>query len=203
MFNLPKTTEIRKIITKKVIYSKFKTELSGEKKKQFDGDISKITIINELSPVSINIKEGEKVSSIFVLQVDLKHKKYNEKNLVLISKLFGQKIVLVLQCNDEIQLAIYQTKMLYSKWMKTEECFIDIKGLTLDSVWENIVSQVSGIELDEEKTIDEQIVIEEEREKLIKLIEDLEKKARKEVQSKKKFELFQQIKKYQKKLEDY
>ena len=48
----------------------------------------------------------------------------------------------------------------------------------------------------------EQIVIEQEKSKLLKQIEDLEKKARKETQAKKKFEMFQRLKAYQKRLEE-
>lgn len=69
-----------------MLYAKFPTELSGEKRKQFDDDIGRIIITNEISPVSVNIKEGEQVKSIFVLQVELKNKAYNERNIVLISK---------------------------------------------------------------------------------------------------------------------
>lgn len=202
MFNLPKTTEIKKVITKKIIYDKFKNELSGDKKRLFDEDISRIVITNEISPASVNIKEGEMINSIFVVQVELKKKDFNERNLIFISKLFGQKIVLVLKYNEEYRLAIYQTKMLYSIWLNEEECNIDIKGLTLDAVWDNIVTHISGITVDDGNTIDEQIALEEEKQKLRKQIEDLEKKSRKEVQAKKKFEMYQRIKEYKKKLDN-
>ena len=55
---LPSSTEIRKLVHKKMLYAKFPTELSGEKRKQFDDDIGRIIITNEISPVSVNIKEG-------------------------------------------------------------------------------------------------------------------------------------------------
>ena len=202
MFSLPKTTEIKKVITKKIIYDKFKNELSGEKKKLFDDDISRIVIVNEISPASVNIKEGDQINSIFVVQVELKKKEFNERSLIFISKLFGQKIVLVLKYNEEYRLAIYQTKMLYSSWIKEEDCNIEIKGLTLDAVWDNIVTHISGITVADGNSLDEQIALEEEKQKLRKQIEELEKKSRKEVQSKKKFEMFQRIKEYKKKLEE-
>ena len=81
---LPSSTEIRKPVHKKLLYTKFSTELSGERRKQFDDDIGRIIVTNEISPVSVNIKEGEQVKSIFVLQVELKNKAYNERNIVLI-----------------------------------------------------------------------------------------------------------------------
>lgn len=201
MFSLPRSTEIRKQISKKLIYTKFSAELKGERKNQFDNDISKIVILNEISPASINIPAGEQVKAIFVIQVILKDKNYNERNLVLLSKLFGQNMIFVLQYEDEYQLAIYQTRLLASDWYE-DEVKLAISGLSLDKVWEQMVSQISGIVASDEKSLDEQIEIEEQKTQISKKILDLEKKARKEVQSKKKYEMFQRIKEYQKQLEE-
>lgn len=199
---LPSSTEIRKLVHKKMLYAKFPTELSGEKRKQFDDDIGRIIITNEISPVSVNIKEGEQVKSIFVLQVELKNKAYNERNIVLIAKLFGQHLLIVLKYADEVQFAIYQTRLLHSEWMEVDNACVKLSGLDLDAVWENLVTKVSGIVVTDEHSLDEQIVIEQEKVKLLKQIEELDRKARKETQAKKKFEMFQRLKEYQKKLQD-
>lgn len=199
---LPSSTEIRKPVHKKLLFTKFSAELSGERKKQFDEDIGRIIITNEISPVSVNIKEGKEVKAIFVLQVELKNKAYNERNIVLISKLFGQHLLIALKYADEVQLATYQTRLLHSEWMQEDEAEVKLTGLDLDVVWENFVIQVSGIVVSAENSLDEQIVIEQEKAKLLKQIEDLEKKARKETQAKKKFEMFQRLKTYQKRLEE-
>ncbi len=201
MLDLPKPTEIRRPVHKKLIYNKFTAELSGGRKSIFDADISRIIITNELSPMSVNMREGQQVKSIFVLQVELKKKEYNEKNIVLISKLFGQKLLIVLKYADEIQLAVYQTRLLHSEWMPAGNVNINLNGLDLDGVWEGLVMQVSGIVVCDGNSLNEQIAIEQETAKLRKQIEDLEKKARKEIQSKKKFEMFQRLKEYQKRLE--
>ena len=199
---LPSSTEIRKPIHKKILYAKFPTELSGERRKQFDDDIGRIIITNEISSVSVNIKEGEQVKSIFVLQVELKNKAYNERNIVLISKLFGQHLLIVLKYVDEVQFATYQTRLLHSEWMEADNACIKLLGLDLDAVWENLVTQISGIVVTDDHSLDEQIVIEQEKAKLLKQIEELDRKARKEMQAKKKFEMFQRLKEYQKKLQD-
>ena len=199
---LPSSTQIRKPVHKKILYAKFPTELSGDKRKQFDEDIGRIMITNEISPVSVNIKEGEQVKSIFVLQIELKNKSYNERNIVLISKMFGQHLLIVLTYGEEVQLAIYQTRLLHSEWLPAQDASIRLIGLDLDAVWEGMVTQVSGIAVADNNSLDEQIVIEQEKSKLLKQIEDLEKKARKETQAKKKFEMFQRLKSYQKRLEE-
>lgn len=175
---LPSSTEIKKLVHKKLLYAKFPKELCGERRKQFDDDIGRIVVTNEISPVSVNIKEGEQVKSIFVLQVELKTKAYNERNIVLISKLFGQHLLIVLKYVDEVQLATYQTRLLHSEWMAVDDASVKLSGLDLEAVWESLVTQVSGIVVSAENSLDEQIVIEQEKAKLLQQIEGIEKKAR-------------------------
>lgn len=200
MFDLPKTSEIRKPLHKKLIYEKYAAELTGNKKDRFDTDISRMIITNEISEVSVNIKATEEVSSIFVLKVELKTKEYDDKNIVMISKLFGQKLLIILHYENKYQLAIYETRLLKSDWKNEEEILLKLTGLDLGSVWDNFVTQVSGINVQDGNTLVEQINVEAEKEKLRKKIADLEIKARKEVQSKKKFEMVQRIQQYKERL---
>lgn len=200
MFDLPKTSEIRNPLHKKLIYEKYAAELTGNKKDRFDTDISRMIITNEISEVSVNIKATEEVSSIFVLQVELKTKEYDDKNIVMISKLFGQKLLIILHYENKYQLAIYETRLLKSDWKNEEEILLKLTGLDLGSVWDNFVTQVSGINVQDGNTLVEQINVEAEKEKLRKKIADLEIKARKEVQSKKKFEMVQRIQQYKERL---
>ena len=200
VFGLPGSTEIRKPVHKKLLYQRFPDELSGKKKERFDADISRIIITNEISEASVNIKPTEKIKSIFVVQVELKTKEYNDRNITLISKLFGQNLLIILHYKEEYQIAIYETRLLKSEWKLDFD--LSLNGLDLSSVWDGFITEVSGIVATADKTLEEQINIEEEKEKLKSKISEIEKKARRETQSKKKFEMFQKLKKYQKKLED-
>lgn len=199
---LEKTSEIRKPLHKKLIYEKYAAELSGNKKDKFDADISRMIITNEISEASVNIKATEDISAIFVLQVELKRKEYDDKNIIMISKLFGQKLLIVLHYENKYQLAIYETRLLKSVWKNEEEISLKLNGLDLGSVWDNFVTQVSGINVQAGNTLVEQINVEAEKEKLRKQIDDLELKARKEVQSKKKFEMVQRVNFYKERFKD-
>lgn len=202
MFDLPKTSEIRKPLHKKLIYEKYAAELAGNKKDKFDADISRMIITNEISEASVNIKATEDISAIFVLQVELKRKEYDDKNIIMISKLFGQKLLIVLHYENKYQFAIYETRLLKSDWKNEEEISLKLNGLDLGSIWDNFVMQVSGIDVQAGNTLVEQINVEAEKGKLRKQIADLEIKARKEVQAKKKFEMVKLIKQYKEKLEE-
>lgn len=202
MFGLPASTEIRKPVPKTVIYEKFAAELSGKRKKNFENDVSRILVVNEISSVSVNIREGEEVKSIFAVLVELKNRDYDERNITLIVKLFGQKLLLILHHGGAYQLGIYQTKILHSEWITELDRGLRLEGLDLDGVWKSLVSQVSGIIPQNEHTLDEQIAIEAEKDKLKKEITRLEAQTRREPQSKKKYELHEKLLAYKKKLEE-
>lgn len=202
MLNLPKSTQIHKNIYKKNIYRRFPEELVGNKKERFDQDISRITITNEISEQSLNVPKTEEVPAIFVIRIDLKTKDYLDYNIALISKLFGQKLLIVLAYEDEFRLAIFETKLLFNDWQKEDKIEISITGLNLKSIWENLVSQVGRIQVKEGNTLKDQIDLESQKDRLNKLIAKIEKKAKRETQAKKKLELFKELKRYKKQLED-
>ncbi len=193
MLGLPKSTELSKQLPKKAIYAKF--NMSPAAKEKFDADISRINIVAEISPNTVNTTKGEEVSAIYVLQVILKKKDFDSKTVSQLSKLIDQNMLLMLDCDGERKLAVYHTKLLQTEWMPSDECTVNLSGLTLDTVWENLITQIGSIEIQQGNTLDEQIVADEQKLKLEKEIARLEKMARNEKQPKKKFELVQQIKK--------
>lgn len=193
MLGLPKDTELSKQLPKNAIYAKF--QMNTAEKAKIDADISRITIVNEVSAEKVHIAAGDQVKSFFVLLVALKKKDFDDKTIITISKLIPQNMLLVLECGDEAKLATYHTKLMQTEWKRKEALSVELKGLNLDSVWENIIMQIGGITIDQGNTLDEQIAADEHRQKIEKEIAKLEKQARAEKQPKKKFELAQQIKK--------
>ena len=193
MLGLPKSTELSKQLPKKAIYEKFNMNTAAKEK--FDADISRINIVAEISPNTVSIEKGETVSAIYVLQVILKQKEFDSRTISQISKLIDQNMLLVLDFNGERKLAIHHTKLLQTDWMPSDDCSVALTGLNLDTVWENLITQVGSIEIEQGHSLEEQIAADEQKAKLEKEIARLEKQARNEKQPKKKFELVQMIKK--------
>lgn len=200
MLGLPKTTEMSKQLPKKAIYTKF--QMNTAAKAKIDADISRITIVNEIAPNKVNIPAGEDVKSFFVLLVSLKKKEYDEKTIATLSKLIPQNILFVLEYENESRLAIYHTKVMQTEWKPTENQQIELQGLNLDTVWENIVKSLECGVWNEELSLDENIALHNKQEQLKKQIEKLEKQARAERQPKKKFELVQKLKELELQLVD-
>lgn len=189
MLGLPKSTELSKQLPKNAIYAKF--QMNPAEKTKIDADISRITIVNEVTSTKLNISDGEQVPSFFVLLVALKRKDFEEKTIITISKLIPQNMLLVLECGGEAKLVTYHTKLMQTEWKPKEELSIELKGLNMDSVWENIIVQIGGITINQGNTLDEQIVVDEQRKKIQKEIDRLTRLAKNEKQPKKKFELAQ------------
>lgn len=201
MLGLPKETEMSKQLPKKAIYAKF--QMNTAAKKKIDADISRITIVGEIAPNKVNIPTGDEVKNFFVLLVALKKKDFDEKTIVTLSKLIPQNILFVLEFEEQSKLAIYHTKLMQTDWKPTEEQRIELQGLNLDKVWENIVVAVGSVDIEQGKTLDEKIKENEKRQKLEKEIAKFEKQARAEKQPKKKFELVQHVKKLRFQLATY
>lgn len=198
MLGLPKSTELSKQLPKNAIYAKF--QMNTAEKARIDADISRITIVNEVTAAKVNIADREQVKSFFVLLVALKKKDFEDKTIITITKLIPQNMLLVLECNGEAKLAIYHTKLIQTEWKRTEDLSIELKGLDMDTVWENIIVQIGNIQIEQGNTLNEQIAVDEQRTKIQKEIDRLTKQARAEKQPKKKFELVQKINKLKREL---
>ena len=199
MLGLPKATELSRQLPKKAIYAKFSMNTAA--KNRFDADISRITIVNEISPSTVAIAAGEEVKSFYVLLVALKRKDYDERIIGQLSRLIEQNMLFVLECGDEAKLAIYHNKVMSTDWSAKENLSLSLKGLNLDAVWQNVIVQIGEIQIEQGKTLDEQIAIDEKRAKLQKEINKLERLARAEKQPKKKFELVTKLRNYQSEME--
>ena len=210
MYGLPSTTEIKKQLPKKAIYAKF--NMPASQREHFDADISRIDIEVGVSKATVPaLAEGEEVKEFYVLGIHLKRKEYDPKNILILTKLLPHKMVFALHYGEEIQFAIYHTKLITSAWQiinhksdellrTSSEKLITLQGLSLDAVWENIVKSIGRIEVEEGNTLTEQIKANEEQAKLLAQIKTLERKMASEKQPRRKREYFEQIKNLKKKL---
>ncbi len=200
MLGLPKNTELNRQLPKKAIYAKF--QMNTAAKDKIDRDIARISIVNEVSPSRINIAAGETVKSFYVLLVTLKKRDFDEKNIITVSKLIPQNMLIILEYDGQARIAVYHSKLMLTEWQKTDNLSIELKGLDLDTVWENIIVQIGQIHIGVGNTLDEQIELDEKKARLQKEIERLEKTARAEKQPKKKFKIVSEVQRLTKQLSE-
>ena len=192
MFQLPPATAINKPLYKKAVFEKF--NLKAAERDRFDADISRMALVARISTATVPaLTKGEEIEGFYVLQVALKRKDYDTKNILMLQKLIPQKMVFVMQYEEQTQFCIFHTRLQQSEWMPTCEAAIPLQGLTLDDVWNNIVAIIGGLDAQAEETVEEQILNREQREKLLRQIESLENQCRIEKQTRRKYELYQKI----------
>ena len=194
MFGLPISTERKKQLPKKAIYAKF--DLKPSQRESFDADIARIDIVAVVSSATVPaLSEGAEIKAVYLLAVQMKRKEYDTKNIALLTELIPQKMVLALLFEEQTQFAIYHTKLISSAWQPTNEAALPLSGLNLDAVWENIVTQIGQIDVEEGNTLAEQIASNNHRTKVLAQIASLERKMASEKQPRRKREYFEQIKK--------
>lgn len=162
--------------------------------------MAKLYLANEISPASVNIVAGEKVTAIFVLRVVLKAESFSEKTISALYKLIGQNMVLVLEYESKAKLAVFYNKLYQTDWQQVDGLSVSLTGLNLDTVWDNIIKTISGGDWGADTDLATGLAEKERKEKIQKEIALLEKQAWKEKQPKKKFELVQKINKLKEEL---
>ena len=193
MYGLPLSTEVKKQLPKKAIYTKF--ALKPSQRESLDADVSRMDIVAVVSSSSVSaLGAGTEVKEFYVVVVQLKRKDYEAKNLSLLFRLIPQKMVLALQFAQETQFAIEHTRLITSAWMPTEEAALPLSGLNIDTVWENLVKSIGQITVEAGHTLTEQIAVNEQRAKLSAQIATLRRKMANERQPRRKREYFEQIK---------
>lgn len=191
MIAFPNSTQVDKRIPKQKFYENAK--ISALVKRAFVDQIKNIYWRNKLSKDTINVDEGETVKEIHLIELQLYTKDFDKAVLQVINSAIPYNIIFLLVCDDEYQLSVFHQKLYSSMWQKWDDLLLNIKGRTLDEIWNSFVIQIGGIEITNDRTLEEQIAEDERLNKLKKEIEKLERMAQKEIQPKKKYELHQQI----------
>ena len=205
----PKSTEFNKRIPKTKFYEHI--ELGRKIKDSFVQDIDSIIWANKIAPSTVNIAVGEKVTEIQVFRIILKQSDFNKDVLKTIDEQIPYHILFIVCYRDKEQAwigykeqsgsesrAFKVDSYYHTAWQKPEEMELAIEGLNMDAVYESFVKQISAstapIQWDDSLSARDNTAKIEERKKLQKQIEKLERQLRKETQPRKKFEIYQKIK---------
>lgn len=216
MLNLPQSTEVHRPLPKAQLYKRF--DWKPSQRESFDGDVSHLDFVNWIAPRTLPaIAEGTEVKEIFVIEVSLKKRDYDPKNIVLLAKSIPQRVIYLLRFEGEAMLGVYYTRLFLTPWQHAEGMSLQLRGLNLDMVWENIVRDIGNIPLvgtslcdvsgdnDEYQnqhtkgmSLQDQIVADEQRAKIKRQIAALERQMYAAKQPRCKRELFEQLQKLKK-----
>ena len=204
MMDLPEATRVHKRLPKEDFYKRL--NLTAALKEKFVADVEQIYVENSLTKERLNLARDSAVQEILLLAVTLKKKDFDGKVIEIIARQNSHELIFLLLYEEEAQLAVYRGKLYRSPWLPKTEIALAARGFSLEEILTGFIEQIALVgeegKTDENRSIDERLHLQEKIGKLTKLIEKTERAAWKEVQPKKKFELFQKLKGYKKEWED-
>ena len=103
-------------------------------------------------------------------------------------------MIFALRHDDMLQLAVYHTKLFTAPWQASESVNLTLSGLNLDSVWDNIVATIGSLEVAKGNSLTEQIRVDDERNRVLRQVEALERQMRSTSQPRRQRELYAEIK---------
>lgn len=214
MLGFPASTEFNKKIPKQKFYDNL--DISPALRRVFVDQIRLVYWRNKLAASTLNIATGEAVTEIEVFEVRLNDPQLDEAVLKQIDKEIPYHILFVLTCNGKAQAwigykeaaasgsnAFKVSRYYHTDWMPEDELHLHIDGLNMDAVYENLVRQIAGDQLqtDSGESLKESVERDEKKKQLEKQIAVLESKMRREKQLNRQMEINKQIKSLHKELE--
>lgn len=194
MLGLPQSTEVKRPLPKAQLYKRF--DWKPSQRECFDGDVSHLDFVNWIAPRTLPaISEGIEVKEIFVIEVSLKSRDFDQKNIVMLAKSIPQRVIYLLRFEDEAMLAVYHAKLFTAPWQSLESASVELSGLNLDAVWQSVVSSIGQFSVEQDKSLAEQIRADEERAKIERQIATLERQMKATKQPRRKRELFVELQK--------
>ena len=192
MLGLPQSTEVKRPLPQAQLYKRF--DWMPSQRDSFDGEVSRLDFVNWIAPRTLPaIAEGIEVKEIFVIEVSLKSRAFDQKSVVLLAKSIPQRVIYLLRFEDEAMLAVYHSKLFTSSWLPLDNVTLPLEGLSFDAVWQNIVAYIGSFEVAAGKSLAEQIRIDEEHAQLVRQIAALERQMNATKQPRRKRELFLEL----------
>lgn len=204
MIAFPAATAVHRRLPKEAFYQHL--SLTKILKEKFVSDVDRIAVENSLTKENLNLSSDAEIKEIMLLSISLKKQEFDGKVIEAIARQNPHKLVFLLCFEEQQQLAVYYKKLYRTLWMKQDDVTLKLQGDSLDEIWDSFLEQIALYEERAEQTADlsiaARLALQEQIQKLEKLIAKTENAMWKEQQPKKKFELHTRLREYQQKLED-
>ncbi|MFR0613959.1 DUF4391 domain-containing protein [Lactobacillus porci] len=202
MIDFPESTKTNRRIPKEAFYKHL--SLSTALKSKFVSDISRIVAENSLTKENLNLVKESEIKEILLLSIELKKQDYDQRIIEAIAKSNPHKLVFLMSYEDQKQLAVYYQKLYMTEWMPEAKVELHLSGDSLEDIWSGLVRQIAigpDTQISSKMSLDDQLMRQDEIVQLQQQIKKLEKAAWGETQPKKKFDLYQDLKKHKEQLE--
>lgn len=202
MIDFPESTKTNRRIPKEAFYKHL--SLSTALKSKFVSDISRIVAENSLTKENLNLVKDSEIKEILLLSIELKKQDYDQRIIEATAKGNPHNLVFLMSYEDQKQLAVYYQKLYMTEWMPEAKVELHLFGDSLGSIWNGLVRQIAigpAAQSSSNLSLDDQLDRLHEIKLLQQQIKKFEKAAWGENQPKKKFALYQDLKKCKEQLE--
>ena len=215
MLGLPKTTEFNRRIPKAKFYENI--NITSSLKRLFVDQVKNVYWRNKIASTTTNLIEGKYVTEIEVFEINLNSLQVDIDLLKSIDNVIPYHILYILEYNGKYQAWIgYKEstniekkiskvdRYYHTNWLEETELIVKVEGLNLDDVYENLVRQIAGDQLQSDnssESLKHSVERDKEIETLQKKISILQNKIRKEKQLNKQIEMNTELKKLRSVLE--
>lgn len=218
MYGLPDSTTVNRKIPKKRFYENI--NISPALKRSFTEEIQAIYWSNKIAPPLVNIQEGSAVKELEVFTIELNTQLLNEAVLRQIDREIPYHILFILkfegkcqawiaykEASGNNQTAFRVENYYHSEWQDEDEISIDLSGLSMDAIYENLVRVTAGEAFENlsvnngeslRATVDCELLVRQ----LEKQKERLQNQLRREKQLNRKMELNMKLKQIKRDLEE-
>ena len=204
MIEFPSATLVGRRLPKEAFYKHL--PLTKPLKDKFVSDVERIMVENSLTQDNLNLTDASEIKEILLLSITLKKQEFDGKVVEAIARQNPHKLIFLLIYENSRQLALYHSKLYRTPWMKQDDISLKPQGFSLDEIWNSFIEQIAlyveQVDNADALSIEERLALQEQIQKLEKLIEKTEAAAWKEQQPKKRFELYTRLQQYKKDLEE-
>ena len=207
MLGLPK--EFNRRIPKSKFYENI--NITTSLKRLFVDQVKNIFWRNKIASTTANLSEGQYVTEIEVFEINLNSSQVDIDLLKSIDSVIPYHILYILEYNGKYQAWIgYKEntniekkiskvdRYYHTVWLEETELIVKLEGINLDDVYENLVRQIAGNQL-QSNNFSESLKHSVERDKEIEILQKqisiLQNKIRKEKQLNKQIEMNTELKK--------
>lgn len=214
ILNFPPTTLVDKVVPKNAFFGRVDTGEKSSLREFLTREFDCITWLYKLAPSTFNVADGNKVHEIDIFYCDMKGDSYSINPFCAMDGLIPRHTLFIIQYGEHTDIIMHHKERTVvhgeAKWTrgKTEmkrvvdisQNILAIDGQDMDVVYTNLLNQIANMNVHSDEEYKEEKTKLARKESLEAQIKSLETKARREIQQRKKFALFQQIQKLKEEL---
>lgn len=214
VLHFPLSTIVDKNVPKNAFFGRASVEQKSTLKDFLTREFESIVWLYKLAPVTLNVEDGEYVHEIDVFYCRMKEDKYSVESFSVMDELLPRHTIFIIEYDGKFDLLMHHKEMSVvhgeQKWkcgiselkrdIRIDADTLNIQGQSMDTVYNGLLSQISGLSASTREEYKEQVDLRKQIEFLWKQVTVLQKKIKAEKQFNRQMELSAEMRKLKKEI---